>query len=164
MIEKPKWLYCARILEFFSINNSKQSYQDFVLEEIDIGLKYKLERKNIPPILGTKEFMSEVKSKYICDSIRTDIPQLKILLRNLSPEPENIIQMVAEYFNIMPSEIIQYRRGHKNKARIIAIYLMMQTTKLNYKEVVKQFEGLSVPGISNVHKRVEGILKQSKLV
>lgn len=159
-IEKPKWLYCNKILDFFSKNNPTEDYHDFILQKEEMNLKDDLERKRISPILGSKYFMSDIKLKYISDSIRTEIPQLRMLLKNLSQDPENIIQIVSKYFNITPAEIKKYRRGYKNMARMLTIYLIKRFTKLNYQEISDQFENLSPSGISNIYKKIESILRK----
>lgn len=78
------------------------------------------ERKNQPPIIGTREFISRVKDRFFKNKIDKKIPASKAL----APDLDQIISEVRRYHEIKGTSLTAVHRGIENEPRDVAVYLI----------------------------------------
>ena len=117
--------------------------------------------ENINPIKGYKQFVMEGLNKEENLKTSKDYPYAFDQLLNQAPthcEPaltvETIINCVAKYFNIMPTEIKKKNsRTVTNIPRKIAIYLSYKLTSKSFKNIALSFSNLSEKAAAKTYER-----------
>jgi len=94
-------------------------YKQFVSHEVPDEINKILGRRKVPPVLGTKKFISKVKDLFFSDKSHEEIPEAKIL----APDPDRILGAVAKYYRVGMDDLVMSRRGYFNEPRNVAIYL-----------------------------------------
>lgn len=119
-----KWNWLSKELPLAMFSRKKGSaraaYADFVsrddVEEIERF--YRL--KNLPSLLGGKEFKEWVRARFAHLGSRAEIPKSGVL----APSPSEVLRAVCDYFNTTELEIAKSRRGKENLPRDLALYLI----------------------------------------
>jgi len=138
----PDWLNKGFILSLFdsNANKAKSLYKKFVLE--GIGNETDIIRKNMSFgfLLGSSEFVEDIKARFIEGRQDEEIPVLKAAQPQLNPE--DIKQTVIK--KIVNTKL----------SRTIGIYLIRKHTSLSLKEIAALFGKISDAGVSALYNRV----------
>ncbi len=119
--KKWDWLYKSFPLSLFSKDHSEsiRLYKRFVTQEIPEEINKILSRRNLPPVLGSKRFIDNVKDLFFSDKSHEEIPEAKIL----APDAEKILEVVGKFYKVGMDDLLRSRRGYFNEPRNVAIYL-----------------------------------------
>ncbi|NLD37819.1 MAG: transposase [Desulfatiglans sp.] len=118
------WVSKDKILSMLNRNKSLQKavYKDFVNtpDNDDFTAIYK--KRKLPVILGNEKFLSNIKDRYFKNKRNIEIPESKILV----PDKSEIMSVLCREYKVSLEDLKVSRRGQKNEARDIAIYLIRQ--------------------------------------
>ena len=135
--EKP---YFLRLEEMLGNFDSKKSYKEFVVA----GMKNINEKIVSGFILGSVEFIEEIKKKYLNDSRADlrDLPEKRFLLK-VELNIENIRKLLAK------------KKGKDNKKFLT--YFLRKYGELTLKDIAEEVfnKKLSVSGVSQIVRRID---------
>lgn len=140
--KSPDWLNTGFILSLFdsNANKARSLYKKFVLE--GIGNETDIIRKNINFgfLLGSPEFVEDIKAGFIEGRQDREIPVLKAAQTQLNP-------------NDIKKAVIDIISNTK-LSRKIYIYLIRKHTSLSLKEIAALFDNISDAGVSVLYNRL----------
>jgi len=146
----PPWLKTDLILSFFakSTNKAKSLYKQFVME--GSGRESEIITKNTISglILGNKDFVKEIKEKFIYNREDKEIPVLAKLQNRYTPD--EIIRKTEKM------------AGENKVSRKISIYLIRKHTFLSLKDIAALFNNIGYAGVTMIYKRVEQKRKKDR--
>ncbi|MEW6140846.1 MAG: transposase [Thermodesulfobacteriota bacterium] len=99
--------------------DSAKAYRTFVAQEESDELTAALSERNVPSLLGSKEFVGRVKAGFQSLRSHRGIPAS----RSGAPGLEEIQSAVCASFGLDRKGLLSSRRGMSNDARNVAIYL-----------------------------------------
>ena len=158
--KKWDWLDKQALLGMFSIKpgTAKKQYLAFVRKEDSLIIAEFFEKKNLPPLLGSQDFIEWVKAKYYQLKKHHEIPQSQ----QLAPTIAEIKQAVIQSYAIEEQDLKQSKRGQLNEPRNLAIYLTRKLTGLNLREIGAEFGLTKYSTVSSIVVRTEALLCQEK--
>jgi hypothetical protein len=120
--KKWDWLYKRFALSLFSTDHAEgiRLYKQFVTKEVPDEINKILDRRKLPPVLGTKKFIEKIKNQFFSDRSYEKIPDAKFL----APDLNRILGAVTKYYKVRIDDLLMSRRGYFNELRNVAIYLM----------------------------------------
>ena len=76
-------------------------------------------------MLGSVKFIQWVKNKFFRQKRHMQVPDSKAL----APDSETIVETICRFYKIHRDKLFAVKRGTKNEARHVAIYLKNQAGK-----------------------------------
>ncbi|MCP3891746.1 MAG: transposase, partial [Desulfobulbaceae bacterium] len=154
------WLYTDLLLSMFADVPDKgvREYRKFVQGEDSEEIEHFFSKKNLPSILGSRNFVEWVKAKYYQKKKHGEVPQAK----NLAPTIIEIKKAVGLCYEIDTKELEEVKRGQENEPRNVAIYLSRKHSGLTLEEIGKEFGGIKYSTVSNAVRRIEQQLSDTK--
>jgi hypothetical protein len=139
----PEWLKMDFILGIFGnkISDSKRNYKKFV--EIMIDQEYESPLKDVvsSTLLGTKEFISNIKDRYLTGlKDDKDLPTLKTLKREIS------IETISD-------EVEKEIKDNMKLSRNLKIYLSQKFTGKRLDDIGKHFD-IGGSGVCQAGRRI----------
>ena len=159
--QSGNWLHRDYVLSMLATEkqNRRQAYIDFMKKEEDAELISTLYNKGkLPLLLGSKEFIEDIRHQYQGKANIKDTPQV----RELFKEKSEIEEAVRQIYRVNREDLMQSRRGNYNEARNMAIYLMRKHTGASLSEIGCQFKMRSYSSVSSVVQRMEQALRSNK--
>ena len=155
--KKWKWLHKDYILKLFSKSKPERIrlYKRFVLKETPEEINQIFARRNLPPVLGSQDFVDRIKDTFFNLKNVEEIPETK----RLAPGIDKIKHAVCMAYNIRESDLYVSRRGHFNEPRNVAVYLIRHLRNDTLKHVG---EGFGIEKYSTVSSIVERVKKEMK--
>ncbi|MBU3947426.1 MAG: transposase [Proteobacteria bacterium] len=158
--KKWDWLYKDYIFEM--ITPKKQGrLKDFIafMQEDDSPEVIRLfSKKNLPSLFGPESFIAQIKEKYYLKKARYEVPESK----HLAPEPDVIISIVCEYYNVVFEDLLISRRGVFNKPRNVAIYLLRQIRGDDLNSIKEVFHINTYSTVSSIVQKIACMTKADK--
>jgi putative transposase len=144
-LNKVEWINWQWIRDRFG-NHPFVKYRRFVID----GLRGSHPFKNLiaGSILGSKSFVDDVKEKLSKRDWQTEVPSLKKLK---SYTLDEIIEKIAEYFQVDKREILKRRRNYI--PRKVALYLARKYTSEGIERIGKKFD-ISYTTVSKAMARI----------
>jgi putative transposase len=147
----PAWLETGLILSTFDRNMKKAAslYREFVLGCIDAETD--VIRKNIKFgfLLGSQEFVDDMRARFIDGKKDSEIPVLKAARRQLDP--------------VSIKEAVIHKIGNNKSSRKVAIYLIRKYTAMSLREISSLFGDISDAGVSILCRRMDNNRGKEKL-
>lgn len=151
----PGKLYRDATLRYFNLNRTNE-YRKYVM----MGMKnFSLFEMKGYPILGSENFVKKIKEEKIKKEPILEIPEHGNLIKNFYPDCDEVIRVVAKYYNKNLSDILDGDLK-RDISRKVAIYLCYQLTGENYKFLSQRFKKISVFGIAKICQRFESLIKK----
>ncbi len=145
-------VYTSEVLNIFSRDKKKavKLYRQFV-EDVKEGADINpFTEMKAGTILGDDAFVEKVLSSFEERSVSKDIPAYRQLLVN--PEPDGIIEIVAEYFGVDIDSIIN--RTRNSLPRKIAVYLAYKYSDCTLRQLGDIFGGISYAACGKMKERI----------
>jgi len=160
--KKWDWLYKGFVFKMFSENSTetKKKYMEFVLKETPEEINGIFNKKKWPSIIGSDEFIDRMKKKFFNKKRHKEIPESKIL----APEVLKIKDAVCKSYKIKEEELLYSRRGARNEARNMAIYLTRYLRGSNLTEIGKEFNVSSYSTVSTIIDRMKDRIVKDRAV
>ncbi len=130
-----EWLHRDVLLEMFSGDSRKahEDYLAFMNQQDSDKLQHFFSRKNLPSILGSAEFIENIRSRFI--SVHKHKNKEVARSTVLSVNVETVIRVVCDVCQITEDELFQSRRGIANTYRDLAIYILRKHTSKTLAEI-----------------------------
>lgn len=161
--KRSEYLASERVLECVGGDNEKgrKRYEEFVFEGIGREIANPLEQVRYQFLLGTDNFIGEIKEKFIRGKdLKGYLPKTRqIKAVNI----KKIVLEVAKAYGVKAEEILLKRSKHK-EARKVLIELSYRYCLFDrsLKELGAELGGISGSGIVRVHERLTEIMKKDK--
>ena len=154
------WLHKDNILAMLSSNKqkSKQAYLNFMAKDEPEEILELYEKKKLPSVLGSEQFIAWVKETFFDAKRHNQIPESS----HLAPELSRITGAVCSYYDVSEKEILQTRRGTLNEARNVAVYLCRILRRDTLLEIGKSFNMAGYSSVSSTIDRVQKKLTRDK--
>jgi putative transposase len=154
------WVSKDKILNMLSPNKSLQKavYKDFVNTPDDNDFSAIYKRRKLPTILGSEKFLSNIKDRFFKNKRNIEIPESKIL----GPEKSEIMSVISREYKISLTDLKVSRRGQKNEARDIAIYLMRQLRSATLNTLCGEFNLKKDSSAGSIVDRVKKQMQTDK--
>lgn len=152
------WLKTDLILNEFSHEPAAamKHYKEFVMAGTEKEVRSPLKQAHGGLILGSQEFIDTIRQRYIeFAPSESGISRIKELS---SLKLQDIVENVADYFEVEPSFIFQDIKCNK-LPRKFAVYLARKFTSLSLKEIAEYFDAKSPWALSKTTNRFESELK-----
>jgi len=152
--KKWSWLYKDFIFSLLSNAKAGQlnAYKAFMKIEDSEEITRVFEGEKSPIAFGNEKFVRWLKGKFFVENRNTQVPESLAL----SPEIEEIKNVVCSYYKVDESELLKSRRGRFSEPRSIAIYLARALRKDSLMDIGSEF---NLNGYSSVSSVLEGMRK-----
>jgi putative transposase len=160
--QQRSWLYKDFIYSMLT-NNKKEyirAYKELLNEPVRNDFQEILSRKNLPAVLGTKEFIERLKEKYYEKSCDNQVPQSVVL----APAIDQIKQVVERAYHVTSESLEFSRRGLFNEPRNVAIYLSRKYSGKKLLEIGKEFNFNSYSSASSIVEKMRQLILKDKKV
>ncbi len=153
---KQAWVDTEFLLSMFSETPSKarNRYRKFVKNEEPKEIRNFFGKKNLPAIMGTRDFIEGVRADFYDAKKHSEVPQLK----DLAPTIDDIKKWVSHSYRISRKKLETTRRGQENTPRNVAIYLARMHSGLALEEIGKNFGNIKYSSVSNIVRKVKSEL------
>jgi len=144
----PDWLLTKPILGQFKAKDKNKVYRQKVQQYADEE-KGLWEDFRHGMIMGTKEFVDKIRSKYLPDNFHKEIPQHRALGKSVAPE--EVFEKAAGILNCDLDDIRRSRRIPKSKKedRDLLLYLVWKSCILSNEETGRLF-GMTYSAVSHI--------------
>ncbi len=143
-----RWLYKDFLLDILEPNKERQrsAYRKFVTGEDNKEILHFFQKKNLPAILGKETFIDNIREKFSQNKQHLEMPEAQILKPNI-----NVIKAaVCTSYNIHPANLLSSRRGIKNEARNVAVFLARLYTGAKLETIGKAFTISNYSTVSSI--------------
>jgi putative transposase len=149
---EPNWLNKELILSRLkSKTKSKKTNNLLLSEDAPEDIYRFFAQKNLPSILGSKEFVDQTRHHFSRQIVQTEVPVVK----DLEIQPESVIKQVCKYFKVKEEALYHQRRGTANIPRHVAIYLVRTKTRITLAEVGEIFQITNYSTVSSSIQRLK---------
>ena len=154
------WLHKDYVLSMLEADKQsrRQAYIDFMKQEAADMISKLYNKGKLPLLLGTKEFINDIRHRYQGRSNIKDTPQV----RELFQEKSRIEKAVISAYQVNREDLLKSRRGNYNEARNVAIYLMRKHTGAALSDIGSRFEMRSYSSVSSVVQRMQEALRRDR--
>lgn len=154
------WLNKTFILSMVTKDKSCwiKEYRKFMIKEDDDKIINTIESKKWPSMIGPRDFIDRIKSKYYSQKTDDEIPQSIELV----PEKELIIKTICNFYNVAEDDLFMTKRGQSNTPRNIAVYLTRRLRRDTLVQICEQFRMNKYSSVSSIIERMEEYIKSNK--
>jgi hypothetical protein len=158
--KKWGWLHKNHIFSMLSKNRKDwlRYYRKWVAIEEEDEVSQKINGKKWPVCLGPQTFIDQIKERYGKGKLNSDVQRSRELL----PDSARIIKEVCRDYDTTIAEVRKMRRGKRNEARNVAIYLTRKIRRETLSEIGLQFNIENDSTVSSVLERVKKKLKNDR--
>ena len=143
-VESPDWLQTQQVLSQFGNKLQQQKYKLFLEEGVDKEITSFFNKLKRLPILGCEAFTKTISEKYLHEkALSLEVPEQNLLYKKKLPKLDEVMAVVAEYYQIDLAELLKSKRGLINLPRSVAIYLACQMTGQNLQVIAKAFNNIN---------------------
>ena len=156
------WLYKDFVLKIFSANytESKKKYMEFVLKETHEEINRIFNKKKWPSIIGSDKFIERVKERFYDKKLHMEVPDSK----GLAPDIGKIKEALCKSYHIKEEDLLYSKRGERNEARNIAMYLTRQLRGSKLTEIGKEYKISNYSTVSTIIERMKDRIKKERKI
>jgi len=150
--KKPMWLDVEQLLRRFPKRDPYKAFENYMKSEIDEPIKTFYSGSRWNPILGSKEFLESIRKKIKGFEKKTkEIPEARTYIQ---PTLETCLRAVTRVYGVREAEIKRVRRGQRNEARAMGIFVCRRIGGMKLEEIAKEFGMDGYSGVSSVIGRM----------
>lgn len=151
--KKWDWINKSFVFEYLSENKRSwiKKYRQFMATEEDEDVTRAIEGKRLPSVLGATDFKDWIKGKFYELRDDNEVPQI----RELAPEPEEIIAAVCDFYVVNQGELGKSKRGSFNEPRDVALFLMRRMRGEGLKQIGTRFGIQNYSSVSSAIERLK---------
>ena len=130
--EAPKWLQIEEVMgEFASIT----AFHGFVVEGNEQALEEFYKKGRQSPVLGDEEFRERLIEK----PLRVDREHPRHERAAVRPSVDGVLRALVKVYGVEVEDLLTARRGKKNEARKVGMYLIKELCDLKLHEIAERF-------------------------
>jgi putative transposase len=154
---RPKWLDVDQVLSRFPEKNRKRVLLDFMHSEDDVPTRAFYENEP-QPVMGSKGFIEKIR-RWMGRGEK-DFKQIPEANRYLRPDVKVCLEAVGRVYGKEEATLRRTRRGERNEARAIAIYVCRKMGGLKEEEIARAFGVGGYSAVSSMIGRTEAKIKR----
>jgi REP element-mobilizing transposase RayT len=151
----PSWLHTQEALDQIG---GRQAFHEFVLSGNEESLKQYYQSQRQSPILGSEQFIERVRQPAGAGTKEHARYERQVV----QVGPERVISEIARQYNVTREEIFRGKRGRKNEARKVAMYLVRRCCDRTLTEVASYFGSCSYAAVSWSCRVIESKMAKDK--
>jgi REP element-mobilizing transposase RayT len=153
------WLYREPVLKEFSnrLDEARSGYRRFMAQDDDEEVERTFSMKNLPAILGGKEFIRKIKDGFFTAKTNREVPTAK----HLAPADREIMTAVLAVYEVEEATLFISRRGSTNEPRDVTIYLLRNLCGQPLQKIAEFLSVRNYSTVSTTLTRVERRLAQN---
>jgi len=158
--KKWDWLHKHFILSMLDKESQQKEtrYRTFMGEDEDESFLRILSLKKMPSIIGERQFVDRIKSRFFERKRHIEVPESK----RLAPDIARIKLAICEYYGIDEGRLNYTRRAVFNEARAMGLYLSRHLRGESLKTVGQQFEIDNYSTVSTVIVRFKARIQSDR--
>ena len=159
---KWDWLHKDFVLSLLSEhkNQQRRRYKEFMAQDVPAEFSQVFDKKKLPSILGSEEFIDQIRRQFFESKKHIEVPESKIL----APSREEIKALVCHSYGVREEDLLKPKRGTVNEPRSVVIYLTRQLRGENLAEICKEYGLKSHSSASSAVEKVRGeMIKDPRL-
>jgi hypothetical protein len=133
-------------------------YRKWVSVDEEDEVSQKISGVKWPVCIGPQAFVDRIKEKYGSKKINKGIPSSRELLL----DAKRIVDVVCRFYGVGKGESIDKRRGRKNEARSVPIYLTRKISLDTFREIGEQYGIDKDRTVRSVFVRMSKVLSEDK--
>jgi len=156
--KRPEWLDANQLLDRFPKAGRQAEFLAFMRSKVEESGKPVYEGQQSAPLLGTKPFIEGLR-KLLQERMASfkEVPEAN---RYVYSELETCLKVVGEVYGMKRGELLTSRRGRRNEARAMAIYMGRKMAGMKYEEIARVFKVSGYSAVSSVVGRMGVELKR----
>lgn len=133
---RPKWLDTEQLLSRFPKEGCRAAFLGFMRSKIEEPVKSFYEGRRWLPVLGSKKFIDVIRGRVrkMQRDLR-EVPEAKLYIR---PDFKTCLEVVGRVYGSGKDELMRSRRGQRNEARVMAMYLCRRVAGMKHEEIAKE--------------------------
>jgi putative transposase len=151
----PAWLYKAETLGYFESDNIPNQIYQFTMQGNLDEFEEKFFSDKSPPIIGSQEFVEDIKSKKSYHSISTEIMGKKYF----RPSINDIIEVVSTVTGKDYGDICSKKRCCVNAPREIVIYIAKNNYAYKLDEIAEKLNMKACSSVSSSTSRTSSRIR-----
>jgi REP element-mobilizing transposase RayT len=147
------WLHKDFVLKMFSENRAEalKRYKGFVQKETLEEINQILSRRKWPWVIGSEGFVDRIKKEFFSGKHHKEVPASKFL----APDVATVKDRVCRLYGVREEDLLVSKRGMRNEARNVAIYLQRQVSGSKLEEIGEEFGIGSYSTVSTIIERTK---------
>ncbi len=153
---RPVWLDTEKVLGWFPQEDRVRTFLAFMRSDSEDPVRAFYEAKRTGPVLGSRHFIDRMREqigKKHADL--TEVPQAKPCVRLVW---KTCVEVVRRVYGIGEGDLTASRRGQRNEARAMAMYLCRTMAGMKHDEIAKVFGAGGYSAVSSVIGRTHAEL------
>jgi len=143
--KRPDWLDTEQLLARFPRRDRRAAFRAFMRAAGEESVRAFYARQRRGPVLGTQPFLERLRRRIRKRAIALpEVPEAKAYLR---PPAETCLTIVGQVYGTDREALLWTRRGQRNEARAMAMYVCRQLGGMKLQEIARLF---GVGGYSTV--------------
>ncbi len=155
---KPAWLAVEQLLNRFPKKDRPKAFLGFMRSKVEEPVRSFYENKRWLPVLGSKDFHERLRRRVRKrEAGLTEVPEAKAYLR---PDASTCLEVVGQVHGRTREDLLRSRRGQRNEARAMAMYVCRRLVGMKLEEIAKLFGVGGYSGVSSVIGRMKEQLER----
>jgi putative transposase len=133
----------------------RRRYEGFVIDGLSRGMSNPLERGKGHGIVGTSEFMKQIKERFIRSAPKArEVPAVRRIIAQV--EPGKVIKEVCARFKVNRDDVL--KKGYKGTARGVLMEMLYRHAGMNQREI-GGLMGVDYSAVSVMRRRLSALQK-----
>jgi len=156
--KRPQWLDVNQLMGRFAEKGRLKAFQEYMGSEVEEEVRKFYSSRKWVPVWGSEGFVERVRKivKKSQKNIR-EIPEAK---RSFQPTMQKCLAAVKRVYGIKGEKIKQSRRGERNEARAMGMYVCRWIGGMKQEEIAKEFRLGGYSGVSSTIRRMKKELER----
>jgi len=155
--KEPRWLDTGQLLGRFPRHNRRAAFLTFMGSAVEEPVRAFYESGRRGPVLGSPQFIERLRRRVRKRPLPLrEVPEAKAYLR---PDPEACLKVVGEVYGVDREALLRSRRGGRNEARAVAMYVCRRLAGMKLEPMARLFGVGGYSAVSSVIARTDRQLK-----
>jgi REP element-mobilizing transposase RayT len=159
---QPVWLDADQLLARFPSKNRREAFLSFMRSKVEKPLETFYRARRRLPVLGSEGFIERVRGwlKKKQGDFK-EMPEAKSYVR---ADSESCLKAVGRVYEMNREELLRSRRGQRNEARAMGMYVCRRMAGMKHEEIAKVFGVGGYSAVSSVIGRTQSeLVKDGKI-
>jgi hypothetical protein len=154
----PEWLDVGELLGRFPKRDRRGAFLAFMGLEVEGPVKMFYESKQCLAVLGSQGFIERIgRGVRKRQTDLKEVPEAKLYIRF---DVKRCLEVVGRVYGNREEDLKMGRRGQRNEARAMAMYVCRRLCGMKQEEIAKVFGVGGYSGVSSMIGRVRGCLNE----
>ncbi|MFQ5839326.1 MAG: transposase [Candidatus Methylomirabilales bacterium] len=149
----PSWLDVDQLLSRFPRKGRREAFLAFMRSKIEEPVKLFYESRRWMPVLGTKRFVGRMRKRV--RKGQTDIREVPEVKAYIRPDLKTCLEVVTKAYECGEHDLLRSRRGQRNEARAMAMYVCRRMAGMKQEEIAQVFGVGGYSAVSSTVGRIQ---------